>query len=237
MKHSCSDTAEGPLNAPSGSERGEFGGLGSVGPVLQFASRCWARFQPDPQRLPGGQRPGISPGGREAQGRQAEPLTVAPGRSEMLSFPPRSARRVVFRGSEAGRPRDPGARALLEDAGRCSSRNTDARQGNGSLTFPDAPVHDLASDFQICSPTENSRSEVRGLLLFSLTSTDTRCVSVARSCPTLRDPLDCSPPGSSVPRILQARILEWVAMPFSRGSSRPRDGSQVSRTAGRCFTS
>ena len=68
MKHSCSDTAEGPLNAPSRLGRGGFGGLGSTGPILQLASRCWARFQPDPQRLPGGQRPGISPGGREAQG-------------------------------------------------------------------------------------------------------------------------------------------------------------------------
>ena len=44
-----------------------------------------------------------------------------------------------------------------------------------------------------------------------------------QACPTLCDPKDCSPPGSSVPGILQARILEWVAMPFSRGSSRPRD--------------
>ena len=44
-----------------------------------------------------------------------------------------------------------------------------------------------------------------------------------QSCPTLCDPRDCSPPGSSVPGILQARIPEWVAMPSSRGSSRPRD--------------
>ena len=42
-----------------------------------------------------------------------------------------------------------------------------------------------------------------------------------QSCPTLCDPLGCSPPGSSVHGILQARILEWVAMPSSRGSSRP----------------
>ena len=40
-----------------------------------------------------------------------------------------------------------------------------------------------------------------------------------QSCPTLCDPMDCSPPGSSVQGILQARILEWVAMPCSRGSS------------------
>ena len=42
-------------------------------------------------------------------------------------------------------------------------------------------------------------------------------------CPTLGNPLDCSPPGSSVHGILQARTLEWVAMPSSRRSSRPRD--------------
>ena len=51
-----------------------------------------------------------------------------------------------------------------------------------------------------------------------------------QSCPTLCDPTDCSPPGSSVHGILQARILEWVAMPSSRGSSRPRDRTPVSCT-------
>ena len=45
---------------------------------------------------------------------------------------------------------------------------------------------------------------------------------------TLCDPMDCSPPGSSVYGILQARILEWVTFPFSRGSSQPRDRTQVS---------
>ena len=49
--------------------------------------------------------------------------------------------------------------------------------------------------------------------------------SVAMSCPTLRNPMDCSPPGFSVHGILQARIVEWVAMLSSRGSSRPRDGT------------
>ena len=43
--------------------------------------------------------------------------------------------------------------------------------------------------------------------------------SVAQSCPTLCDPMDCSPPVSSVHGILQARILEWVVIPLSRGSS------------------
>ena len=57
---------------------------------------------------------------------------------------------------------------------------------------------------------------------------------VAQSCPTLCDPVDCSLPGSSVHGILQARILEWVAISFSRGSSRPRN-TQVSCIADRGF--
>ena len=62
-------------------------------------------------------------------------------------------------------------------------------------------------------------------------------VLVTQSCPTLCDPKDCRPRGSSVSGILQARILEWEAIPFSRGSSRPRDWTWVSCMAGRCFTS
>ena len=61
-------------------------------------------------------------------------------------------------------------------------------------------------------------------------------VKVTQSCPTLRNPMDWGLPGSSVHGILQARILEWVAISFSRGSSRPRDGTQVSCIAGRLFT-
>ena len=48
-------------------------------------------------------------------------------------------------------------------------------------------------------------------------------VKVAQLCPTLCDPIDCSLPGSSVHGIPQARILEWVAIPFSRGSFQSRD--------------
>ena len=57
-------------------------------------------------------------------------------------------------------------------------------------------------------------------------------VKVAQSCPTLCDPKDYTVHG-----ILQARILQWVAVPFSRGSSQPRDWTQVSRIAGGFFTS
>ena len=55
---------------------------------------------------------------------------------------------------------------------------------------------------------------------------------VIQLCPTLCDPMDYGVHG-----ILQARTLEWVAFPFSRGSSQPRDRTQVSRIAGRFFTS
>ena len=57
-----------------------------------------------------------------------------------------------------------------------------------------------------------------------------------QSCLTLCGPKDCSPPGSSVHGTLQARILEWAAIPFSRGSSRPQDRTRLSCTAGRFFT-
>ena len=58
---------------------------------------------------------------------------------------------------------------------------------------------------------------------------------VAQLCLALCDPEDYSPPGSSIHGILQARILEWVAISFSRGSSWPRDWTQVSRITGRRF--
>ena len=60
-----------------------------------------------------------------------------------------------------------------------------------------------------------------------------RCKSLG--CVWFCDPVDCSPPGSSVHGILQARILEWVAMPSFRGSSWPRDWTQVSCIAGGFF--
>ena len=52
-------------------------------------------------------------------------------------------------------------------------------------------------------------------------------VLIAQPCPTLCDSMDCSPPGSSVHGIFQARILKWVAISSSRGSSPPRDRAQV----------
>ena len=59
---------------------------------------------------------------------------------------------------------------------------------------------------------------------------------VAQSCLTLCNPMDCNPPHSSVHGILQARILEWVAIPFSRESSRSGDWNGDTYIAGRFFT-
>ena len=59
---------------------------------------------------------------------------------------------------------------------------------------------------------------------------------VAQLCPTLCNPMYCSLPHSSIRGIFQARILEWVAISFSRGSSQPKDQTQVSCIVGRHFT-
>ena len=62
------------------------------------------------------------------------------------------------------------------------------------------------------------------------------CVLVAQSCQTLCDLMDCSPPGSSVLGILQARKLEWIVIPFSRGSPQPRYLTWVSCIASGFFS-
>ena len=76
-------------------------------------------------------------------------------------------------------------------------------------------------------------SKVMSLLFNKLSKREDR--DSAQSCLPLCNPTDCSLPGSCY-RLLQARILEWVAISFSRGSSWPRDRSRISRIAGRFFT-
>ena len=87
---------------------------------------------------------------------------------------------------------------------------------------------------------ENRQHPVKGSTVFSLLGACLlfQCALlcwVTQSCLTLCDPMDSSPPGASVHRILQARRLGWVAIPFSRGSSQSRDRTQVSRIAGGLF--
>ena len=76
----------------------------------------------------------------------------------------------------------------------------------------------------------------KGQFSFQSQRSEVKWSEVAQSCPTLCDPMDCSPAGSLVYGIFQAWILEWVAISFSRGSSRPRDWIRVSRIVGRRFT-
>ena len=59
---------------------------------------------------------------------------------------------------------------------------------------------------------------------------------VAQSCPTLYNPMDFNLPCSSIHGLFQARVLEWVAISFSRGTSQPRNRTWVSHIVGRCFT-
>ena len=61
-------------------------------------------------------------------------------------------------------------------------------------------------------------------------------VLIAQSCPTRCNPTDCRKPGSSVHGIFQAKVLEWITIPFSRGTSWPRDQTWVYCIAGRFFT-
>ena len=80
--------------------------------------------------------------------------------------------------------------------------------------------------------TGRGKEDGRGNIYWSPECTE---VLVTQLCPALCDPMDCSLPGSSVHGILQARALEWVATPFSRGSSQPGDWTQVTCIASRFF--
>ena len=68
----------------------------------------------------------------------------------------------------------------------------------------------------------------RPFTCISISSCACICAQLLQSCLTLCNPMDCSPPGSSVHGILLARILEWVAMPSSRGPSQPKDWTHIS---------
>ena len=76
----------------------------------------------------------------------------------------------------------------------------------------------------------------KALLTSQPPSTSPAEVLVTESCSILCNPMDCRPPGSSVHGILQAGILEWITIPFSRESSQPRNQVQVSCLADRFFT-
>ena len=79
----------------------------------------------------------------------------------------------------------------------------------------------LCSSFYVSHCWTYVNYSIENYLLVSWYYLQFCCYFVAQSCPTLCDPVDCNTSGSSVPGIFQARILEWVAISFSRGSSQP----------------
>ena len=98
-----------------------------------------------------------------------------------------------------------------------------------SLKVRKAHVWAQGRYFILWKPTQSRAGQPGSALL----QVDNVCCVKSLSCPTLCDPMDWSPPGSSVHGILQARMLEWVAMLSSRGSFRPRDQTWVSCVS--CF--
>ena len=114
----------------------------------------------------------------------------------------------------------------------------------GSSCGQTQPGHEQAASKMTLSKADTSFGAKKTVLLTfkcnlhhsTMRSKACVCAKSLQSCPTLCDPMNCSPPGSSVHGILQARILEWVAMPSSRGFSRHRDQTQVSHIAGKFFT-
>ena len=99
---------------------------------------------------------------------------------------------------------------------------------------PPAPAGEERAGSQALPPASPSGSNTRGVS-FHLGSAF-QGLLLPLSCVPLCDPLDWSPPGSSVHGFIPTRILERVAISFSRGSSQPRDGIQISCLAGRVFT-
>ena len=82
---------------------------------------------------------------------------------------------------------------------------------------------------------QKRKAEKSSHVLGSMCMQACMCAQSFQLCLTLCDLMDCSPPGSSVHGILQARLLEWVALPSSRGSSQPRDWIEVFCIAGGSF--
>ena len=111
----------------------------------------------------------------------------------------------------------------------------------GMVQFMGSQSHDLGTEQQQSQTLRNTALEQINIQIANYGATGfcwklVVLVLVVQSCPTFCNPMERSPPGSSVHGILQARILEWAAMPFSRGSSWPRDWTPVSHIAGRFFT-
>ena len=127
---------------------------------------------------------------------------------------------------------------LILESGSRASRSLHRSWEFWNWQHSSAPVYVQVLSVKASLPPPRNPSEIRVLyhaLLFSSFPICSYC-SVAQLYPTLCDLLGCSPSGSSVHGILQARLLEWVAILFSRRSSCPRDWTRFSCIAGSFFT-
>ena len=99
-----------------------------------------------------------------------------------------------------------------------------------------ALLNNVLYTLQITCTQTYKRTVMISLMNCSISIPTTTTTKSLQSCLTLCNPIDSSPLGSSIHGVFQARILEWAAISFSRGSSWPRDETRVSHTAGRLFT-
>ena len=106
-----------------------------------------------------------------------------------------------------------------------------------SMNMSLGKLQEMVKDRETCVTAISGATSSRTQLSNCTTKKLKLEVLVPHSCPNLSDPMDCSLQGSSVHGIPQARILEWFAIPFFRGSSWPRDQTQVSHIAGRVLLS
>ena len=124
-------------------------------------------------------------------------------------------------------------RARGSVAATCAGRPLECRRAESGSGGKDGDSQHWGSG--LCSVTTSCVIFNKSHELSSFDKTESEGEDVSRSV-TLCNPTGCSLPGPSVHEILQARILEWVAIPFSRGSPRPRDQTLVSSIAERLFT-
>ena len=130
------------------------------------------------------------------------------------------------------------SRCCTQYVSKCGRPSNGHQTGKGqsSSQFPRSVVlKNVLTIGQLHSSPMLVRSCLKSSMLgFSITWTKNFqksmciCVKSLPSCPTICDPMDYSPPGFSAHGILRARLLEWVVMPSSRGSSQPRDRTHIS---------